>query len=221
MTTAELQQWLSAHGQVLLADNVCGPQTRAAIVSAFTATCPPAITPADIDALAHRLSCTAKQIRAVAKVESGGSAFDKEGRPKMLFERHLFARLTQNRFGLTIYSNPQGGGYNMDSWAKLALAACKDVDAAFSSASWGRFQVLGSHWNELGYPSPLELAYSTVTGEAAHYELFARFLEKNGLVKALRALSINAADNVAFAKGFNGPRFKDFHYDTKLAEAMA
>jgi hypothetical protein len=220
MTPTEYQQWLGAHGQPVIVDGKPGKQTRAATVAAFTSNCAPAVTDADIAALATRLGCSVKQVKAVAKVESGGSAYDSLGRPKILFERHLFHRLTDGRHGLTIFSNPKGGDYNISSWEKLTYALCKDVDAAFAAVSWGKFQVLGMHWRTLNYPSPLEMAYSTVTGEAAHYEMLARYIEKNNLKDEMAALSTNAADNVAFAKAYNGPAYKKFRYDSKLAEAM-
>lgn len=220
MTVIEFQHWLNAHGETIATDGVAGPQTRIAIVEAFTNKCAPAITDADIQVLATRLGCSTKQIRAVAKVESGGAAFDDFGRPKILFERHLFYRLTNGKHGLTAFSNPKGGGYNEPSWDKLTRAASVDPEAAFAAASWGRFQVLGTHWRALGYPSALELAYSTVTGEAAHYELLARYIEKNGIKHQLRALSTNPEDNRAFAKSYNGPSYEKFSYHTKLAAAM-
>ncbi len=219
MTATELQQWLGAHGQPVVVDGACGPKTRAAIIAAFTTNCAPVVTDADIAALAKRLGCTTKQLCAMSIVESGGSAFDKRGRPKILFERHLFHRLTKGP--LSAWCNPKGGGYNEDSWEKLTQAACQNADAAFSSVSWGKFQVLGMHWEGLGYPSPVDMAYSTVTGEAAHYDMLARYIERNNLKGALAKLSTNPADNVPLAKGYNGPAFKKFAYDDKLARAMA
>lgn len=221
MSVIDLQRWLGAHGQPVLPDGICGPKTRAAIVAAFTNTCAEAVTDTEIKALADRLGCTERQLRAVATVESGGSAFDRQGRPKILFERHLFHRYTDGKWSPTIYSNPNGGGYSVDSWEKLTMAAAKDVDAAFASASWGKFQVLGLHWNALGYPSPIEMAYSTVTGEGAHYEMLARYVEQNGLKPALARLSADPMTNIAFAKAYNGPAFRQFDYDKKLARAMA
>lgn len=221
MTVADLQHWLNAHGQTVATDGIAGPKTRAAIVAAFTNDCAPAVTDTDIAVLASRLGCSAKQIKTVARVESGGSAFDDMGRPKILFERHLFHRLTNGQHSVRPFSNPKGGGYNEPSWDKLTLAAGFDPDAAFASASWGKFQVLGTHWKALKYPSALELAYSTVTSEAAHYELLARYIEANGLKPALAKLSTNPRDNEAFAKGYNGPAFKKFAYDQKLAVAMS
>ncbi len=221
MTPTELQEWLNAHGQTVAVDGVCGPLTRAAITAAFTNPCAAAVTDEEIATLAKRLGCTTKQLRAVSKVESGGSAYDQMGRPKILFERHLFYRFTGGRFGLSSFNQPKGGGYNENSWDKLTRAACLDPGAAFAAVSWGKFQVLGLHWDVLGYPSALDLAYSTVISEAAHYELLARYIEANGLTLAIGALSTHPADNVAFAKAYNGPGFKKFAYDTKLAQAMA
>lgn len=220
MTPTELQLWLGTHGQPVVVDGKPGPVTRAAIIAAFTNTCANAVTDSQIAAYALRLGCTAKQLRAVATVESGGSAYDAHGRPKILFERHLFSRLTAGKYDVCAFSNPDRGGYNEDSWEKLTLAACKDADAAFSACSWGKFQVLGAHWRELNYVSPIELAYSTVTGEAAHYELLVRFIEAEGLKTALKALSDDPETCRAFASRFNGPSYRQFDYHAKLARAM-
>lgn len=225
----ELQQWLGAHGQPVISDGICGPKTRAALIAAFTNPCAAAVSDDELQALAGRLGCSARQLRAVAQVESDGGGFDRQGRPKILFERHLFHRFTQSRFTPSIYSNPTGGGYGSDSWEKLTLAACKDVDAAFASASWGKFQVLGAHagkppykgFLDLGYPSPLEMAYSAVTSEGAHYEMLVRYIEKAGLKRALCALSATADSNRAFAAGYNGPAYHRFDYHNKLARALA
>lgn len=228
MTPRELQQWLVEKGQPIAVDGVPGPKTRAAILAAFTNRCAPAVSDEDIAAVAQRLGCSARQVRAVAEVESGGRAFCADARPKMLFERHLFHRFTGGAHGITPFSNPRGGGYNEDSWDKLARAACLDPLAAFAAASWGRFQVLGAHagrpryarFLDLGFSSPLELAYSTVAGEAGHYELLARYIDKAGLRDAMRRLSTDPDDNRAFAKGYNGPAYRTFRYDEKLAAAM-
>lgn len=220
MSKEEFQQWLGAHGQPVLVDGQFGPQTKAATIAAFTNTCADAVTDDQLTALATRLGCTVKQLKAVATVESGGAGFDKKGRPKILFERHIFHGLTDGRASTCGFSNPKGGGYNEDSWKKLTSAMNVDVLAAFASCSWGKFQVLGRHWNALNYPSSLELAYSCVSGEGAHYEMLARYIEANRMLGALKRLSTNPEDNRAFARGYNGPSYARFRYDEKLAEAM-
>lgn len=202
-------------------DGQFGPASRAALSAHFTNRSAPAISGAEMQALADRLGCTVKQIRAVAKVESGGGGFDASGRPKILYERHLFHRLTDGRWSVTAWSNPKGGGYSEDSWLKLGLACARDPDAALASCSWGKFQVLGLHWSKLGYDSPYALAHSTVTSEAAHYELLARYIESFGLVDELRALSRDPEECRGFAASYNGPAYRNFDYHTKLAAAMA
>lgn len=215
MDVRDLQQLVGAK-----IDGQWGPASRMMLLAHFTNLQAPAATPADIDACASRLNCTPKQLRAVAKVESAGAGFDKQGRPKILFERHIFHRLTDGRYSQTAYSSPVSGGYSEDSWSKLSAACARDVDAAFSSASWGRFQVMGMHWSKLGYSSPYALAHSTVKGEAAHYDLLARFIIAFGLADELRRLSTDPDDCAPFARLYNGPGYRKNSYDTKLAGAM-
>lgn len=202
-------------------DGQFGPISREALRSRFTNINAPAVKDADIVTFASRLGCSTKQIKAVAQVESSGGAYDKNGRPKILFERHLFHRQTGGKWSVSSFSNPSGGGYSEDSWDKLGLACARDPDAAFGSCSWGKFQVLGLHWSKLGYESPYALAVSTVEDEGAHYELLARYIEANGLTDELRALSANPDDCRDFAKAYNGPSYEQFAYHTKLAKAMA
>jgi hypothetical protein len=220
MNIAELQTWLAAHGQEINIDGQAGPATRLAIISAFSNRSAPAVTDDDVARFAAEIGCSVKQMRAVAKVESGGAAFDAGGRPKILFERHYFHRLTDGKWSVCSFSNPDGGGYGEDSWDKLVAAACRDPWSAFQSCSWGKFQVMGANWSALGYASPLEMAWSMRESEAGHYEALVRFVKVNGLADDMARLSTNAADNVGFARGYNGPGFRAFSYDEKLANAM-
>ena len=215
MTVNELQ---SAIG--VTADGQFGAVSRAALVAALTNRNAPAATQEDIARIAGRLGASAAQLRAVASVESSGGGFDMQGRPKILFERHLFHRLTDGKFSVAPFSQSGGGGYSESSWDKLGAACAKDPDAAFSACSWGKFQVLGMHWSKLGYASPWDLAHSMTTGEAAHYELFARYIEAFGLKDALRSVTSDPASCRAFATGYNGPGYKKFAYDTRIARGM-
>jgi len=221
MNIAEFQTWLKGHGQEIAVDGAAGPATRLAIVTAFQNKSAPAVTDDDVARFAAEIGCSVKQVRAVARVESGGAAFDTAGRPKILYERHYFHRLTQGKWSVSSFSNPSGGGYAEDSWDKLVAAACRDPWAAFQSCSWGKFQVMGANWNALGYASPLDMAWSMRESEAGHYEALTRFVKVNGLADDMARLSTNPADNEGFAKGYNGPGFRDFDYHHKLAAAMA
>lgn len=202
-------------------DGKWGPLSRQALLDHFTNVSAPAVSPEDIAAYAARLGCKIKQLNAVAKVESAGGGFDKTGKPKILFERHWFHRLTGGKWSPAPFSNPSPGGYGESSWRKLEDACAHDPDAAFSSASWGKFQVMGGHWAKLGYPSAYAMAWTTVQSEADHYEMLVRYIEAFGLREELQALSDNPDDCRPFAKGYNGPAYERFDYHEKLAEAMA
>ena len=221
MDARELQQWLIERGANIVADGVCGPASRAAIISVFTNKDAPAVDDSHLEAFAKRCGCSLKQLKAVATVESGGSGFDKQGRPKILFERHYFHRLTQGKWTPAIYSDPKGGGYDHDSWDKLTRAACRDPEAAFQSASWGKFQVMGAHWKALGYVSPIGMAFSTTKSEADHYEMLVRFIQANKLEDEMRMISTKVDDCRPFAAKYNGPKYELMGgYHIKLAKAM-
>lgn len=202
-------------------DGIWGQKSRAALIAHFTNRQAPALTEADLQGAAQALGTGVAQIRAVRVVEAAGTGFDRNGLPKILFERHLFHRLTGGRFSPAVFSQPSPGGYDVDSWTKLgASIATGEVDAAFMSASWGLFQVLGKWWSELGYASPFEMALSATTGEAAQLAMFERFVLRFGLADELRALSGDPAACRAFAAAYNGPGYRTNRYDEKLAAEM-
>jgi hypothetical protein len=224
MTPKELQQWLVAHGQPVLVDGRPGPQTRAAILAAFSNRNAPAVTSEEIAGFARRLGGSAKQVRAVATVESAGGGFNDDGQPKALYERHyVWKRL---RIKIPFLSDPSPGGYTVDadrdgicdSWEKIADMAMRNPLAAFESASFGKFQIMGAWAAKLGYGNAIEFAYALSRSEAAHYEALCRYIEVFGGVAKFRALSGNPADCRPFAEFFNGPRQKG--YDGRLARAM-
>jgi hypothetical protein len=87
-------------------------------------------------------------IKAVAEVETNGKAFDESSRPRILFERHYFHRLTFGKYSASHpdISNSLAGGYGLFAvqYDKLERAFKLDPDAALRSASWGRFQIMGT-----------------------------------------------------------------------------
>lgn len=232
MNLRDLQLWLNAHGARLVVDGLRGPATRKAVLDTFINLSAPAVTPADIAQIAARLGGTPRQLAAVAKVESAGGGWDNQGRLKCLYERHYFWRRLQ--VIIPVLSNPTPGGYTIDadrdgindSWEKVADAAMRSPIAAFESASWGKFQIMGAHAS----PDPkrkdkvvyqghaIDFVWWLTRSEKNHYEALARFIEVNGLTRAFQALSTDPADCLAFARGYNGKGQKG--YDRKLAEAM-
>ena len=220
MNIADFQRWMIARGAPISADGVAGPRTRAALLQLFTNRHAPAVSEGEITAFARRIGITERQMRAIAVVESGGAAFDRQGRPKILFERHVFWRRTGGRFGVQPWSNPKPGGYKEDSWDKLCAAACASPLDAFAACSWGKFQVMGFHAAALGFPTALDLAWATVLSEAGSYDLLCRFILVNGLADEARLLSTNPNDCRPFARAYNGAGYERNDYHTKLARAM-
>jgi len=211
------------------ADGVFGRQSKAALLAHFTNTQANALTDRDIADAAARLGASIAQVRAVRIVEAAGIGFDGAGMPKILYERHKFHRQTGGRFSPSRFSQSSGGGYTddankdgiKDSWDRLCEAiATGQVDAAFQSCSWGLFQVMGEWWDELGYPSPYALAWTTVQSEGDQLELFIRYVEHFHLQDELRAISTDPVTCRPFAAAYNGPGYRAGGYDVKIAKAL-
>jgi hypothetical protein len=230
MTLAEFQQWLNAHGarnaagRLIGVDGLRGGETRAAILSTFANRRAAAVTGQDIARCAGRIGCTMKQVHAVATVESAGGGYQDDGLPKALYERHYFWK--RIKINIPLLSDPTPGGYTTDAdrdgindnWEKIADAAMRNPIGGFESASFGKFQIMGAWAVKMGYANAIEFVYALSRSEAAHYDALVRFIDMAGLAPAMRRLSTNPADCLAFARGYNGKKQKG--YDSRLAEAM-
>jgi len=180
-------------------------------------------TPLDDAAIADaatKLGIEVAAVRAVIDVESRGG-FLPDGRPKILFERHYFSRLTKGGFDGSHpdISNRKWGGYGgggAHQYDRLNQAVALDRDAALRSASWGLFQIMGDHCTSLGYADAEAFVAAMVSGEAGQLDAFVSFVKKNGLADELAR-----HDWAGFARRYNGPAFRENRYDTKLAAAYA
>ena len=168
---------------------------------------------------ADTLGCDVAAIRAVMDVESRGG-FLRDRRPKILFERHVFSRLTGGKYDATHpdLSSRIAGGYNGGAaeHERLERAIKLDRAAAIKSASWGAFQVMGYHHATLGWPEVDDFCTSMCRSEDEHLGSFVRFVQAKGLADELCR-----RDWAGFARGYNGPAFAKNHYDTKLSAAYA
>lgn len=172
-----------------------------------------------IEQAAKNLRCQVAAVRAVIDVESRGG-FQSDGRPKILFERHYFHRLTGGRFSAAHpnISHPRWGGYGRSSaqYDRLHAAIKLDRDAALRSASWGAFQIMGDNFKVAGFSNVEDFVAAMVEGEDRHLEAFVSFVKKNHIDDELRRL-----DWAGFARRYNGPAYRKNKYDTKLAAAFA
>lgn len=179
------------------------------------------LTEANYAQAAEALGVEVAAIKAVAEVETAGEAFDDMGRPRILYERHYFHRLTKGRFDKSdpTLSNKSGGGYGKFSaqYGKLEDAYKLDPSAALQSASWGRFQIMGSHYAAAGFVSVQAFVDALARSEAAHLQAFVSFVGANSTMKA----ALQKKNWAAFAKAYNGAGYAKNEYDTKMANAYA
>lgn len=216
-----LQRRLAEHGCYAgEIDGDYGRLTRAGVQKALTDGPDHALTSHDVAEAAARLKINPAQIWAVYEVESTGDAFI-DGRPAILFEPHRFSRATGRRFDASHpavsypswnpkrYPRSQSG-----RWNQLLTAVGLDVDAAFASASYGGFQILGENYAICGAPSPWAFAWRQSQTEGDQLEAFVMFVENRGLAPALRTRNW-----AAFAKGYNGTAYARNRYDERLAAA--
>ncbi len=177
---------------------------------------------ADFESVAGRLGCEWEAVGAVAKVESGAlGGFAADGRPVILFERHLFSRWTNHQYDATHpnVSNQTPGGYprtQADRWAQLAEAYALDPEAALQSASYGRFQVLGRNYTNLGMANAHQYVSKLAKSEKDQLEAFEGFVTANNLKDELQR-----KDWAGFARGYNGPGYAANQYDQKMAQKYA
>ena len=153
-------------------------------------------------------------IWAVIGVETSGCGFLADRRPKILYERHLFHRLTGGAFDDGDISSAEPGGYGRGGAAqydRLARAIELDREAALMSASWGLGQVLGANFSASGFADVEEMVRQMAASEDRQLLAMSSFIVTNGMDGFLRRL-----DWTAFAKAYNGPAFKKNRYDDRL-----
>lgn len=180
----------------------------------------PRLTNDDFCRAAKRLKCEVASIKAFGEVESKREAFDANGFPTILFERHKFYKYATNRKEWAKehpdICNPVAGGYGTyaSQKPKFDKAFALDPHAAMMSCSWGMFQVMGFNWKDLGYASVDDFVDQMKSGEAAHLDSFVRYILVNHLDDELRAKDWNT-----LALRYNGSDYKKNNYHVKLPAA--
>lgn len=185
-------------------------------------------SPLAYQAAAWLLMCEEAAIRAVAEVEAGpeGAFFD-SGEPVILFERHLFSRLTGREYdgekaagvpaSCAVISHPSAGGYGPYSAQHKRLQAAANLNrpAALRAASWGLYQILGTNHAAAGYPKLQRFITAMYRSVDDHLRAFVMFVRNDArLVDAIRA-----KEWAAFARVYNGPAYRRNRYDERMAEA--
>jgi hypothetical protein len=192
----------------------------------------------DLVKTANELGVELAAIKAVNEVESGGRGFLVTGLPKILFEGHVFWRELANR-GINPETRVLGnenvlykkwtkkfyvGGKG--EWERLnkAIAMAKPTEsgettkaiaeAAYASASYGCFQIMGNHFKSLGYPNIVKFLADMKHSEGRQLKILGKFLTVNNMVNDLKQKKW-----ASFALKYNGSGYKANQYDLKLAAA--
>ncbi|HEX3472978.1 MAG TPA: N-acetylmuramidase domain-containing protein [Silvibacterium sp.] len=175
-----------------------------------------ALDSAGLAAVANTLNVHAAEVWTVLHVETRGCGFLPDRRPQILFERHIFSKLTGGAFDASNpdISNPQPGGYGAsgaNQYTRLNEALALNSDAALQSASWGIGQIMGENFSAAGFPDVETMVAAMIDSEDAQLNAFRSFLESAKLSAPLQA-----HDWASFARGYNGPNYAINHYDTQL-----
>lgn len=170
-------------------------------------------------------------VKAVTSVEALGFGFFNNGRPTILFERHVFYRelvkargkvyadrIVKNEPGLC---NPLSGGYVGGSSELDRLDdACKlDLECALKSASYGLFQIMGFNHLQAGYKKVGDYYEEMCAGEQQQLDAFVSYvmLDKDQSLFS----SLKKKDFTSFAREYNGPGYNKHNppYDVRMQRA--
>jgi len=192
----------------------------------------------DLQQMADGLGVELAAIKAVNEVESGGRGFLVTGLPKILFEGHIFWRQLVQR-GIDPLTRVAGnenvlykkwtkkfyvGG--KAEWDRLNKAinatlpgdnseTIKNItEAAYASASYGCFQIMGYHYSSLGYNEIIKFLADMKFSEGRQLLVLGKFLKANNMVDDLKNRRW-----ASFALKYNGAGYKENQYDKKLAAA--
>ncbi|GAA5113387.1 N-acetylmuramidase family protein [Orbus sasakiae] len=162
----------------------------------------------------------------ITKVEAGSKGFIAPNKPIVLFERHVFYKQLKkqgfnvdelsNQYPLLINKTP--GGYQGGLRENYRLEMAKQINegCAIESTSFGLFQIMGFHWQTLGYQSAQDFENQMSENELKQTEAFIRFISLKTNSKMIVALQEH--DYATFARLYNGSNYKKNRYDEKIKE---
>jgi hypothetical protein len=156
------------------------------------------------------------ELWSIISVETSGFGFLPDRRPKILFERHVFTRLTGGRFDNydPDISARTAGGYGpggTHQYDRLDVAIQLDASAALESASWGLGQLMGENHHAAGFGDVESMVKAMVTSEDNQVLAMAKFLDSTQMTAPLKAHNW-----AALARRYNGPDYAAHNYDGLL-----
>lgn len=211
---------------------VSNDQARPEFLGEFTGE---TIKETDYQSAAYSLGTDPVMIKLIAEQETkkaGRGPFDAFNRPSILFERHYFSRLTQQKYDLInpdissqreytherfdAKGNPlsEAARYSKFSaqYPRLMKAYALHKNAALSSCSWGTFQIMGANFRLAGFTSVDDFVKAMSKSERSQLDAFVHFVNNDKrLLKAMQE-----KDWETIARKYNGPKYKRNRYDEQL-----
>lgn len=179
-----------------------------------------------LDTLARKYGLEKEVIQAVSQVESGGrSGFQRSGKLTVLFEAHRFFALLK-KAGLDAEALAKKHPDLISKVWNRALYRGGDAEnqrleravainaLAWQAASYGKFQILGEHYKNLGFKTAEAYVDYLKDDPDHHLELFFRFVALPSNAAMLKALQ--KKDWSTFAKLYNGPGYAANQYDKRM-----
>ncbi len=169
-----------------------------------------------LSAVAQKLGVRAPEIWTVLAVETSGCGYLPDQRPKILYERHIFHRLTQGKYDDGNISDAKAGGYGSGGahqYDRLALAMAKDRVAALQSCSWGVGQIMGENYTQAGFANVEDMVAAMSESEDQQLSAMGCFMLGSRL-----NVPLQAHDWTSFARGYNGANYAMNRYDIRLHE---
>lgn len=184
------------------------------------------LTEQDYREVAAELGIEVAAIKAVVDIETGKKrqGFWKNGKAIINFDSAIY-RAYAPKHGVNlaearkshpiIFQRPNIKKYGSQQAAQYArLEAAMEIDraSALESCFWGMFQLGGFNWKLCGCKSVDEFCELINKSERDQLELFAAFCKARNLVRF-----IDKKDWAGFSLRYNGPGYKKYKYDTRMA----
>lgn len=184
------------------------------------------ITDADLIKVAIENNIELAVIKAIKFVESGCKGIQ-NGIPTMLFEGHIFWQRLKSR-GISPYNHIAGNsdilyqkwtkkyytGNNQKEYNKLQRAIRINEEAAYESASYGLFQIMGENYRMCGYQSAKEFFQALCKNEDNHLYSFINFIKNRRIIPYLQTKNWRK-----IAYYYNGALYAQNNYHIKLEQA--
>lgn len=175
-----------------------------------------------INKRAAELGIQVEKILAFLAVETNGQVYATvygKQEPLIRWEGHYFKKFLKGDKLARAIAQKLAGAYkeikNPSTQAArydmLERGKKIDYDAAVMSCSWGIGQVMGSHWQKLGYASTHEFETKVRGGFEGQFDAVVAYLSAFGVIPHLKR-----GDWSAVARLYNGSDYAVNKYDTKM-----